>query len=171
MEKTVHQLKAQHANQHGAYKNQYFGLQAGDGHHGRAWAKTSQTPAYAKNEASKNQTLIDVTRLWPMKYLARQALVFSFKINDDSFIAQSYNTLGGIYNECSEIDKAIEFYNKALIYAQKVNDNSLYNWIYGNNFNMARYNNLAPGEYVLKVKASNNDGVWKRALSVTHLLG
>ena len=73
---------------------------------------------------------------------SKQALVFSFKINDDSFIAQSYNTLGGIYNECSEIDKAIEFYNKALIYAQKVNDNSLYNWIYGNLGSAYYFNNI-----------------------------
>ncbi len=73
---------------------------------------------------------------------SKQALVYAFEINDDSFIAQSYNTLGGIYNECSEIDKAIEFYNKALIYAQKVNDNSLYNWIYGNLGSAYYFNNI-----------------------------
>jgi signal transduction histidine kinase/tetratricopeptide (TPR) repeat protein/ActR/RegA family two-component response regulator len=73
---------------------------------------------------------------------SKQALVLSFKINDNSFIAQSYNTLGGIYNECSEFDKAIEFYNKALLYAHKVNDNSLYNWIYGNLGSAYYFNNI-----------------------------
>ncbi|MGL2967091.1 response regulator [Flavobacterium sp. XGLA_31] len=63
---------------------------------------------------------------------SKHALVNSFEINDDSYIAQSYNTIGGIYNECSESEKAIEFYNKALSYAKKVKKDKLYNWIYGN---------------------------------------
>ncbi|MEO5777189.1 MAG: response regulator [Flavobacterium sp.] len=64
--------------------------------------------------------------------LSKHALVNSFAINDNSYIAQSYNTLGVIYNECSESKKAIEFYDKALGYAKKVNNDKLYNWIYGN---------------------------------------
>ena len=63
---------------------------------------------------------------------SKQALIKSFYINDNSYIAQSYNTLGGIYNECSESAKAIEFYDKALLFAKKVNNDKLYNWIYGN---------------------------------------
>ena len=35
-------------------------------------------------------------------------------------------------------------------------------WIYSNENNEARYNNLPPGEYVFNVKASNNDGVWMK---------
>ena len=53
---------------------------------------------------------------------SKQALVKAYKINDNSYIAQSYNTLGCIYNECSESYKAIEFYNKALSYSKKVNN-------------------------------------------------
>jgi signal transduction histidine kinase/CheY-like chemotaxis protein len=64
--------------------------------------------------------------------LSKHALINSFEINDNSYIAQSYNTIGVIYNECSESEKAIEFYNKALLYAKKVNSDKLYNWIYGN---------------------------------------
>jgi signal transduction histidine kinase/ActR/RegA family two-component response regulator len=64
--------------------------------------------------------------------LTKHALVNSYEINDDSYIAQSYNTLGVIYNECSESAKAIEFYDKALTFAKKVNNDKLYNWIYGN---------------------------------------
>lgn len=63
---------------------------------------------------------------------SKQALVKSYQINDNSYIAQSYNTLGCIYNECAEVDKAIEFYNKALSYAHKVHNDKLFNWIYAN---------------------------------------
>ena len=63
---------------------------------------------------------------------SKQALINSFGIGDDLYIAQSYNTLGVIYNECSDTKKAIEFYNKALSYAKSTNKDKLYNWIYGN---------------------------------------
>lgn len=63
---------------------------------------------------------------------SKQALIKSFAINDDSYIAQSYNTIGVIYNECSDSKKAINFYEKALTYAKKANKDKLYNWIYGN---------------------------------------
>ena len=63
---------------------------------------------------------------------SKQALIQSFAINDDSYIAQSYNTIGVIYNECSDSKKAIGFYEKALSYAKKAHKDKLYNWIYGN---------------------------------------
>lgn len=63
---------------------------------------------------------------------SKQALINSFDIDDNLYIAQSYNTLGVIYNECSDTNKAIEFYNKALSYANAVNNDKLFNWIYGN---------------------------------------
>jgi signal transduction histidine kinase/CheY-like chemotaxis protein len=63
---------------------------------------------------------------------SKQALVKAFAIDDDLLIAQSYNTIGAIFNECSESAKAIEFYNKALVYAKKLNNDKMFNWIYGN---------------------------------------
>jgi len=71
---------------------------------------------------------------------SKQALIISFGINDDSYIAQSYNTLGVIYNECSDSKKAIEFYLKALSYAKKTNKVKLLNWIYGNIGSVYYYN-------------------------------
>jgi len=71
---------------------------------------------------------------------SKQALINSFGINDDSYTAQSYNTLGVIYNECSDSKKAIEFYFKALSYAKKTNKVKLLNWIYGNIGNVYYYN-------------------------------
>jgi len=71
---------------------------------------------------------------------SKQALIISFGINDDSYIAQSYNTLGVIYNECSDSKKAIEFYFKALSHAKKTNKVKLLNWIYGNIGSVYYYN-------------------------------
>jgi signal transduction histidine kinase/CheY-like chemotaxis protein len=71
---------------------------------------------------------------------SKQALINSFGINDDSYTAQSYNTLGVIYNECSDSKKAIEFYLKALSYAKKTNKDKLLNWIYGNIGSVYYYN-------------------------------
>jgi signal transduction histidine kinase/ActR/RegA family two-component response regulator len=71
---------------------------------------------------------------------SKQALINSFGVNDDSYIAQSYNTLGVIYNECSDSKKAIEFYLKALSYAKKTNKDKLLNWIYGNIGSVYYYN-------------------------------
>ena len=73
---------------------------------------------------------------------SKQALINSFAINDDSYIAQSYNTIGAIYNECSDFKKAIGFYEKALSYAKKANNDKLYNWIYGNLGSFYYYNEI-----------------------------
>lgn len=73
---------------------------------------------------------------------SKQALINSFAINDDSYIAQSYNTIGVIYNECSDSKKAIGFYEKALSYAKKANKDKLYNWIYGNLGSVYYYNEI-----------------------------
>lgn len=81
-----------------------------------------------------NQTVADFNDAKYDKALesSKQALINSFAINDPSYIAQSYNTIGVIYNECSDYKKAIGFYDKALFYAKKTNKDKLYNWIYGN---------------------------------------
>lgn len=63
---------------------------------------------------------------------SKHALINSFSINDNLFIAQSYNTIGVIYDECSETEKAIQFYHKALRYASQTKNDTLNNWIYSN---------------------------------------
>ncbi len=74
--------------------------------------------------------------------LSKQALINSFAIDDPSYIAQSYNTIGVIYNECSDSKKAIGFYEKALFYAKKTDKDKLYNWIYGNLGSVYYYNQI-----------------------------
>lgn len=63
---------------------------------------------------------------------SKEALIKSYSINDNSYIAQSYNTIAAIYDECSDSKRAIEFYEKALKFAKLVKNDTLNNWIYGN---------------------------------------
>ncbi|MDI9257062.1 response regulator [Flavobacterium sedimenticola] len=73
---------------------------------------------------------------------SKKALVQSFAIDDHLLIAQSYNTIGVIFNECSESAKAIEFYNKALVYTKKVNNDKMFNWIYSNLGSVYYFNDI-----------------------------
>lgn len=64
--------------------------------------------------------------------VSKQALVRSFKLDDDYLISHSYNAIGVIYDEFSKSDYAIEFYTKALQHANKIENDSLKDWIYSN---------------------------------------
>lgn len=74
--------------------------------------------------------------------LSKLALVRSFKINDAYLIAHSYNSIGVIYDEFSQSKRAIEFYNKALKYANKTENDSLKDWIYSNLGSAYYYNKI-----------------------------
>ena len=82
----------------------------------------------AEIEQLLNQAVSDFNNAQYDKALesSKQALINSFGIHDNLYIAQSYNTLGVIYNECSDTKKGIEFYEKALSYAKKANNDKLY---------------------------------------------
>jgi len=86
---------------------------------------------------------------------SKQALIKSFAINDSSLIAQSYNTIGVIYNECSDAKRAIGFYEKALFYAKKAKNDKLYNWL---------YSNLGSTYYFNKIDVPKGINYYKKAL-------
>lgn len=67
---------------------------------------------------------------------SRLALQYATAINDDYLIATSYNTIAGNYDELSETDKAIFFYNKGLDHANKTQNDTLKNWLNNNLGNM-----------------------------------
>ncbi|MGL2963942.1 response regulator [Flavobacterium sp. RSB2_4_14] len=85
---------------------------------------------------------------------SKQALMKSFAIDDNLLIAQSYNTIGVIFNECSDSKKAIEFYEKALTYAQKENNDILFNWIYSNLGSVYYFNKIDVNKGIVYYKKS-----------------
>lgn len=87
--------------------------------------------------------------------LSKQALVRSFKINDPYLIAHSYNSIGVIYDDFSQSKRAIEFYDKALKYANKTENDSLKDWI---------YSNLGSAYYYNKIDVKKGIAYYKKSL-------
>jgi signal transduction histidine kinase/CheY-like chemotaxis protein len=89
---------------------------------------------------------------------SKQALISSFAIKNNLYIAQSYNTIGVIFDECSDSKRAILYYEKALRYAYPTKNDTLINWIYGNLGSTYYFNNI-------NVKK----GIWyyKKALQIS----
>ncbi|MGK4568113.1 tetratricopeptide repeat protein [Flavobacterium sp. 3HN19-14] len=87
--------------------------------------------------------------------VSKQALVRSFKVNDDLLIAQSYNAIGVIYDEFSQSARAIEFYNKALIHANNTENDALKDWI---------YSNLGSVYYYSKIDVKKGIGYYEKSL-------
>ncbi|MCP2029059.1 signal transduction histidine kinase/CheY-like chemotaxis protein [Flavobacterium sp. HSC-32F16] len=56
---------------------------------------------------------------------SRVALNYATAAKNDNLIAKSYKVIAGNYNELSEIDKALFFYNKGLYYANKTENDSI----------------------------------------------
>ncbi len=86
---------------------------------------------------------------------SKEALVKSFRVDDDYLIAHSYNSIGGIYNEFSDSKRAIEFYNKALLYASNIENDSLKDWI---------YSNLGSVYYFNKIDVNKGISYYKKSL-------
>lgn len=73
---------------------------------------------------------------------SKEALARSFLIDDDYLIAQSYNTIGVVYDEFADTDRAIEFYNKALKYANRADNDTLRDWLNSNLGTVYYYNRI-----------------------------
>ncbi|MFA9188454.1 response regulator [Flavobacterium magnesitis] len=63
---------------------------------------------------------------------ARVALHLAFKVNNDLLVAKNYNIIAGNYEELNEFKRAIFYYNKALVYATKADNNTIKHWLYNN---------------------------------------
>lgn len=57
--------------------------------------------------------------------ISRLALRKAIAIRDNVFIAKNYNTVAANYNDLAEFDKAIFYYNKALVYASFTSNDSI----------------------------------------------
>ncbi|MBC7641876.1 MAG: hybrid sensor histidine kinase/response regulator, partial [Flavobacterium sp.] len=68
--------------------------------------------------------------------IAKKALEYSYKINDNTCIANSYNELAGNYEQLSENDRALEYYIYALSYAKKAGNLTVQDYVYNNTANI-----------------------------------
>lgn len=107
----------------------------------------------------------------------KPSIVFTnLKIRDQNITLKNNNQL--LKSSISESDKIILSHSDDVItlefaaldfsapeknqYAYKL-ENFNRDWIYSGNVRTATFTNLPPGEYIFRVKASNNDGVWNEA--------
>ena len=94
---------------------------------------------------------------------SRLALRYAINANDDFLIARSYNTIAGNYEELSEFDKAIYYYKKGLMHANKTTNDKIKNSLNNNIGNIYCFeeNNLDEGlryyKKALKFSAINAD--------------
>ena len=93
-----------------------------------------------KSSIKKKTTILaqEATRLMRAeKYgesliLSRQALDKAIIIKDDNLIAISYNTIAANFDQLAEFEKALFYYKKGIIYANRTNNHRLKNWINNN---------------------------------------
>lgn len=72
--------------------------------------------------------------------LSRITLNYALTAKDANLIAKSYNTIAANFDELTEPDKALFYYNKGLIYAEKTTNGELKNWLYNNLGNIYCFN-------------------------------
>lgn len=71
---------------------------------------------------------------------AKKALSLAIKSNDEASIAKAYNFIGLNFVEIYDYDKAIDYYNKALIHAENTDNDTIKSWLYNNLGNVYSYN-------------------------------
>ena len=64
--------------------------------------------------------------------LAKIALNDSHTLNDNVLMAKSYNIIGLNFEEFYDVNKGLNFYNKALFHAKLTQNDSIKDWIYNN---------------------------------------
>ena len=64
--------------------------------------------------------------------LARQALSLAIYYKDNKLIASCYNTIAANFDQLSEYDKALNYYQKGLYYANQTDDDVMKNWLNNN---------------------------------------
>ena len=64
--------------------------------------------------------------------LAKIALNDAHALNDNVLMAKSYNIIGLNFDEFYDVDKGLNYYNKALFHAKLTQNDSIKDWIYNN---------------------------------------
>jgi len=68
----------------------------------------------------------------PSLKVAQEALREALKLDNDVLIAKSYNVIALNFEEFSDYQKAIDFYNKGLQYAYKSKNDTIIDWLHNN---------------------------------------
>lgn len=64
--------------------------------------------------------------------ISKKALNLAYSHKQYDYVAMSYNTIGGCHEELFDIKKALQYYEKALVFAHKTQNDTIKDWIYNN---------------------------------------
>lgn len=64
--------------------------------------------------------------------VSKKALNLAYKNKQYDYVAMSYNTIAGCHEELLNTDLALNYYNKALFYSQKTDNDTIKDWIHNN---------------------------------------
>lgn len=96
----------------------------------------SQQKNYSEKQLLKlsNEAMINFRKGSNEKSLiqARSLLNHSILSNNNDITSKAYNTIAANFDALTEPEKALFYYKKSLIYAEKANNLQLQNWIYNN---------------------------------------
>ncbi|MCX7550831.1 response regulator [Xanthomarina sp. F2636L] len=84
---------------------------------------------------------------------AKKALTLTLKHNDSKQTAIVYNLIGLNYSHHEDDDNAIKYFNRSLVYATKIKNDTILSWVYNNLGNLYAYNkkdNEIGAKYYLK---------------------
>ena len=73
---------------------------------------------------------------------SKKALNEAHKMKNDVLMAKAYNLIGLNFEEFSDAEEAIIYYDKALVHANKVDNDSIKDWIYNNLGNVYTYRKI-----------------------------
>ncbi|WP_417237677.1 response regulator [Bizionia sp.] len=71
---------------------------------------------------------------------AKKALSLALKHNDNRQIAITYNLIGLNFSQVADDGNAIDYFNKSLIYATKIQNDTILSWVYSNLGNLYAFN-------------------------------
>lgn len=80
----------------------------------------------------------------PSLKVAQEALTEALKLNDEVLIAKSYNVIALNFEEFSDYQKAVDFYNKGLEHAYKSKNDTIIDWLHNNLGNVYTFRKKEP---------------------------
>lgn len=93
-----------------------------------------------KKQTQEATNLMKATKYEQSLVLSRLALEKAIAIKDNNLIALNYNTIAANFDQLGEFEKALFYYKKGIIYANKTNNLRLKNWINNNLGNIYCFN-------------------------------
>lgn len=91
--------------------------------------------------------------------LAKKALQHAVELEDNDLIAKSYNIIGLNFDEFSDTNKAIEYYEKGLKYAELTKNDSVKEWLYNNLASVYSYSKVDVNKSIIYYKKALNYAV------------